>query len=126
MDLRVDDQKIVPLRYRIRCDLMAAMPNPMLPPPWPTDERGFLAYSDAERDEIAAALANAKVAYTIDAIPQPDPTLLAACQGKVRSRSEALAALAAGKPPVTLEAIAADVEELKARPASEPIQELPS
>jgi len=44
-------------------------------------------------------------------------------EGKVRSRSEALAALAAGKPPVTLEAIAADVEELKARPASEPIQE---
>ena len=124
MDLRMDDKQIIPLRFRIRCDLKLVDHNYY---PWPTDFQGILAYNDAERDQICAALDKAKIPYTIEAVDQPDLTLLAACQGKVTSRSEALTALAAGKPPVTLESIAARVEVIESKvPAPQPIEELPS
>ena len=126
MDLKVDDGNIIPLLYRIRCDLKL-IGQELDSFPWPTDALGALAYTDAERTQICAALDKAKVTYTIEAVDQPDPTILAACQGKVTSRTEALAALAAGKPPVTLETIAARVDVIESKvPAPQPIEELPS
>jgi len=98
MDCRVDDGQISPLQWEIRCDL-AALPDTFL---WPTGDRAVLAYSDEERDTITAALDKLKIIHTVQAVDQPDPALLAACQGKVHTRTEALAALAAGKPPLTL------------------------
>ncbi|HUU54483.1 MAG TPA: hypothetical protein VMY87_06130 [Armatimonadota bacterium] len=91
MDLRLDDNQIIPLRYRVLCDLRA-LPQEF---PWPTDARGILAYTAAERDAIAAALDKARLPYTIEAVDQPSPAHVALLQGKVHSRSEALAALAA-------------------------------
>jgi hypothetical protein len=111
MDCKVIGSQIAPLKYRIRPE----QPLPRgLDIAWPTDDSAaILAYSDAERDGIVGILTSAAIEFTVKVEPQPDPALLAACQGKVHSRSEALAALAAGKPPVTLETIAADVEQLK-------------
>lgn len=72
-------------------------------PPAQTWDGGFLCYSDAERDAVVEVLKKQKVAYTVTAEDQPDPALLTALQSKVSSRSEALACLAAGKVPVTIQ-----------------------
>jgi len=121
MDCRVCDGRIEPLLYRIACDLKAIPIDPETGRPLdprleaPTDDAAFLAYSDAERNDIQAGLLAAKIAYNTRREGQPDPTLLAACQGKVGSRSEALAALAAGSAPETTESLAAKVKELDAQ-----------
>jgi len=91
MDLRLDDNRIIPLKHRLLCD-PRKLPEGF---PWPTDARGVLAYTAAERDAITAALDKAKLAYTIEAVDQPSPAHVALLQGKVHSRSDALAALAA-------------------------------
>ncbi len=98
MDLRVEDGHIIPVTHRIVCDL-SLLPDDFA---FPTGDRAVLAYSAAERDAITADLDELKIPYSIEAVDQPDPTLLAACQGKVRTRTEALTARAAGKAPVTL------------------------
>jgi len=91
MDLRVDDDQIIPVTHRVVCDLRA-LPQEF---PFPTDDRGILAYSTTDRDAIATALDKLKLPYTIEAVDQPSPVHLALLQGKVHSRSEALAALTA-------------------------------
>ena len=98
MDCRVDAGQIIPVSHRIICDPKGLTESNH----WRTYEEGILAFSDQDRDTITAALDELKIPYTIEAVDQPDAALLAACQGKVRTRSAALAALAAGKPPVTL------------------------
>ncbi len=90
IDLRLDDGHIIPVTHRIVCDL-GKLPDGFA---FPTDDRGILAYSPAERDTIAAALDELKLPYTIEAVDQPDPAHLALLQGTVSSRSAALAALA--------------------------------
>ena len=123
MDLRVDDGQIIPLRYRITCRAGIPMPAGAADAtlPFPTDSDGrLLAYSDKERDAITAALDKLKFPYTIEPEDQPDPAILAACQGNVRTRSEALAALAAGRPPATLADLTARVQQLEtATPVAE-------
>lgn len=91
MDIRVDDDQIIPVTHRVACDLAKAGDDL----PFARDDRGLLAYSAAERDTIAAALDKLKLPYTIEPVDQPDPAHLALLQGKIHSRSEALAALAA-------------------------------
>jgi len=119
MDLRVIDARIEPLLCRIACDLQKVPLDPVTRLPKdprleaPTDDSAFLAYSAAERDTIHAALLAAKLAYQTVPADQPDPAILAACQGKVRSRTEALAALAAGRAPVTLADLSARVTQLE-------------
>jgi len=122
MDLKVTDAQIIPACWLLRCEPPKPPANPLAPDPvpYPYLGGGYLAYTDQERDAIAAALGKLSIPYVAEPMAQPDPALLAACQGKVHSRSEALAALATGKPPVTLETIAADVEQLKLAKA-EPI-----
>ncbi|HUU55651.1 MAG TPA: hypothetical protein VMY87_12095 [Armatimonadota bacterium] len=119
MDLRLDDNQIIPVKWRLRCDLKR-LP---LETPWPTDHEAVLAYSDAERDAIAAALDKAKLPYTIEAVDQPSPAHLALLQGKVHSRSEALAALAAlaagetpAIPELRLEELEQKVKALEVKP----------
>lgn len=121
MDCRVDDGQIVPLRYRILCEL-AALPEASR---WPSDAGAVLAYSDDEKKTITAALDEMKIAYAIEPVDQPDPAVLAACQGKVWTRSDALTALAAGHPPATLSDLAERVTQLEtASPvAVEPLHE---
>jgi len=99
------------------CD-PAALPDDVL---FPTDDRGVLAYSAAECDTIAAALGELHIPYTIEPVDQPDPAHLAALQGNVSTRSEALAALEAlGKgetpaiPELRLKRLEDDVADLKA------------
>ena len=89
MDCKVNDGQIIPVKWRIPCDLAA------IPDLWPTDDRAVLAYSNDERDAIAAALDELKIPSTIDAVDQPNAAHLALLQGTVSSRSEALAALEA-------------------------------
>jgi len=91
MELRLDDNQIIPLKWRLRCDLKRLAAEFA----WPTDAEAVWAFSDAERDAIAAALDKVKLPYTIEPVDQPNPAHLALLQGKVHSRSEALAALAA-------------------------------
>jgi len=119
MDIRVDDNQIIPVTHRLVCDLRK------LPEDFThrTDDRGILGYSDAERDAIAAALDKLKLPYIVEAVEQPDPAHLAQLQGHVSSRTEALAALEAlGKgetpaiPELRLKQIEADVADLKAAP----------
>ena len=108
MDVRVTDRQIETLKWRVQCELAKVSQDAY---PWPQYAGGLMAYSDAERDEIVAHLKAAKVAYTITAEPQPNPALVAQLQGRLSSRSEALAALQAGVVPPTL----GDIEQLKAR-----------
>ena len=117
MELRVDDSQIIPVTHRIVCD-PGKLPEGVA---FPTDDRGILAYSDAERDAITAALDKLKLPYIIEAVDQPDPAHLALLQGTVSSRSEALSALEAlgqgetpAIPELRLKQIEADVTELKA------------
>lgn len=91
MDCQVDDGHIIPLRCRLVCDLKR-LPEDF---PWPTDADAVLAYTDAERDAIAAALTEIDIPHTAELVDQPDSAHLALCQGKVTSRTEALAALTA-------------------------------
>jgi len=110
MDLRLDDQQIIPLKWRIRCDL-ARLPVDSV---WTTDADAVWAFSDAERDAIAAALDKARLLYTIEPVDQPDPAHLTLLQGKVHSRSEALAALAtlaAGETPPIPELQLAQIDQ---------------
>jgi len=121
MDVRVTDGVIEPLKCRITPG--KAVPLSTAVELGPMDDHGrLLAYTDREISDITKALDALGVGAIILTEDQPDPTLLAACQGKLHSRSQALAALATGKAPITLEAIAADVEQLKLAKA-EPIQE---
>ena len=87
---------------------------------WPHDEEGrALAYSEAERGEIARELEGAHIPSTIFPEDQPDPELLARLQGRVSSRGAALAALESGEIPVILEDISdidARLKEVEARP----------
>ena len=117
MDCRVDDDQIIPVTHRLICDLGK------LPDDWPysTDGRGVLAYSAAERDAIATALDELTISYTVEEVDQPDAAHLAALQGNVSSRSEALDALAAlGQgdtpdiPELRLRKLESDVADLKA------------
>ena len=81
---------------------------------WPHDDASrALAYTAGERDEITHELDAAKIAYKLLAEDQPDAELLTNLQGRVSSRSEALAALQAGKVPPNLD----DIEHLRARVA---------
>jgi len=105
MDVRVSDGRVEPLFARVKA---AWKPMEGEISPWPQDDLGsfladdlgsFLAFSQAEVDAMLALDPKAQVFPE----PQPDPTLLAALQGKVSSRSEALACLAAGKVPVTIQ-----------------------
>ena len=119
MELRVDDSQIIPVTHRLVCDLGKLPEDVVLP----TDDRGVLAYSAAERDTIAAALDKIKLPYTIEPVDQPDPAHLALLQGTVSSRSEALAAFEAlgqgqtpAIPELRLKQIEADVADLKATP----------
>ena len=123
MDIRVDDSQIIPVTHRILCDL-GKLPEHVA---FPTDARGILAYSAAERDAIAAALDELKLPYTIEPVDQPDSSHLELLQGTVSSRSEALAALEAlgkGETPAIpelridaqIKALQADVADLKAAP----------
>jgi len=119
MNVRVDDSHIIPVTHRIVCDL-GKLPEHVA---FPTDDRGILAYSAAERDAITADLNAAKLPYTIEAVDQPNAAHLALLQGTVSSRSQALAALdALGKgetpaiPELRLKQIEADVADLKAAP----------
>ena len=108
MDVRVTDKRIETLKWRVQCDL-ARLPEDFYP--WPQYVGGLLAYSDRERDGIVVDLKAAKVAYMIIAEPQPESGLVAQLQGRVNSRSEALAALQSGIVPPAL----GDIEQLKAR-----------
>jgi len=108
MDVRVTDKRIETLKWRVQCDL-AKLPEDFYP--WGQYIGGLMAYLDSERDEIVAYLKAAKIAYTVTAEPQPNPDLLAKLQGRVNSRSEALAALQTQVVPPTL----GDIEQLKAR-----------
>ncbi|HUU54737.1 MAG TPA: hypothetical protein VMY87_07440 [Armatimonadota bacterium] len=117
MDIRVDDSQIIPVTHRILCDL-GKLPEHVA---FPTDARGILAYSAAERDAIAAALDKLKLPYTIEAVDQPNAAHVEQLQGHVSSRSEALSALEAlgqgetpAIPELRLKQIEADVTELKA------------
>lgn len=74
-------------------------------PAWDTHEHGIYAYSDEERDEIVAVLRAKGVKATIEAADQPDAELLAKLQGRVSTRSEALAALGSGKVPPIIDDI---------------------
>jgi len=114
MDLRVTDNQIQPILSRIRPS--APMPGNGSDPALPL--------APAERDAITKALEAAAIPYTIAPESQPDPTLLAALQGKVATRTQALAALAAGKPPITiadlalrLDKAAADITTLQSKVA---------
>lgn len=91
MNLRLDDRQIISLKWRFRCEL-AALPADFL---WSTDSESVWAFSAAEKDGIAAALGKLKLPYTIEPVDQPDPAHVALLQGKVHSREEAFAALAA-------------------------------
>jgi len=110
MDCRVDDGQIIPLRYRISCEI-ERLPEQFA---WPAHDGAVLAYSDDERKTITGALDKLNIPYSIEALQQPDPAVLAACQGKVSSRTEALAALAAGRPPASLSDLQQRVEQLEA------------
>ena len=119
MNLRIDDQQIIPLRWRLRCDL----PRLPIDSSYATDSEAIWAFSDDERDAIAAALDKLKLPYTITAVDQPDPAHLALLQGKVRSREAAfaaLAALAAGETPaipeLRLEELEQKVKALEVKP----------
>jgi hypothetical protein len=115
MDLRVTPTTIQPLLSRIAPD----QPLPVDPdraPPGPTDDAGrFLVYTAEEQTTVTDALHGAGITYKILAEDQPDPALLEACQGRVATRSEALAALAAGRPPATLTDLEARMESAEAR-----------
>jgi len=117
MNIRVDDGRIIPVTHRLICDL-GKLPDDVS---FATDGQGVLAYSDAERDAIAAALDELKLPYTIEAVDQPDPAHVEQLQGHVSSRSEALAALEAlGRgqtpaiPELRLKQLETDVADLKA------------
>jgi hypothetical protein len=117
MDIRLTDSQIQPLLYRIALSVGQVGNLSILPAP--TDDSGsYLAYSEAERDAILVTLAAAGLTATVTAEDQPDPTLLAACQGKFLSRSDALAAIQSGTPPVTLDDLAAQVADLNTTTAS--------
>ena len=112
MDLRVDDGQIIPLRYRISCK--AGTSIAAYADFGPTDSQGrLLAYSDKESEAITTALDKLKIPYTIEPEGQPHPAILAACQGKLRSRTEALTAFAAGRPPASLADLTARVQQLE-------------
>jgi hypothetical protein len=95
---------------------VAQVPRPAA---WPTDDAGaYLAYSEADLKSIISALDAASLPYEIADEDQPDPDLLAALQGTVATRSEALAALATGSTPVTIESLKQRLEAVESGLAS--------
>jgi hypothetical protein len=118
IEIKVIDGKIIPARYLLPCEPVREEVDVLaIPFPWPynLDLRGYLAYDDKERDALLAALGKASVDAKPQALDQPDPGLLEALRGVYTTRSEALAALAAGSPPPTLASLAGKVQEIDDR-----------
>ena len=122
MDCKAIGTTIVPLLWRIAPGKpVSTTPGTLLR--FGIDESGrLLTYSAEERDEITHELDAAKITYKLLAEDQPDTAHLALLQGKVNSRSDALAALEAlGKgetpaiPELRLKAIEAAAADLDAR-----------
>ena len=117
MDCRLDDTTVVPLLCRVEYARPKEWDAESEHGLWPHDDAGrALAYTVAERDAIVAELDAAKIVYRVAAEGQPDPVVLAALQGRATSRTEALALLASGKVPPTIDEIVERVKELEARP----------
>lgn len=95
MDCRVVGNQVEPVRWRMVCDVTKVFEA--YADETPTDDgTALLAFSDAERDEIAGLLTKAGIAYRAEATPQPDAARLARLNEiGAASRDEALAHLAA-------------------------------
>ncbi len=103
MDLRVIDTQIQPLLSRITPDKPIPDTGSAGVSPAPVDDLGrFLSYTPEEQLAITKALDALEITYKVLPEDQPNPTTLANCQGRVATRSQALAAIAAGKPPTTI------------------------
>jgi hypothetical protein len=95
MELRVStggqlrEAVVEALLCRVECD--AAKLGEVL---WPRYKAGFLAFTAEEQRDIVAALEAAHLPYRVLPAEQPEPAALATLQGRVATRSEALARLA--------------------------------
>jgi hypothetical protein len=96
--------------YHIVCDLEAAAPACSEQGAWSRSDVGFVAPTAAERDRIEAALTRARVPYTVN-MRAPDQEFLRRLEGRVTTRSAALAAMATG----TLPPLLSDITEMSAR-----------
>ena len=96
--------------YHMLCDVQAAESAGREHRSWSKTDAGFAATTAAERDRIAAALERALVPYTIDT-RTPDQAFLSQLEGRVTTRSAALAAMATG----TLPPVLSDIADLNAR-----------
>jgi len=113
--IRIDGSVVEPLLARFRCDLGAVYELMRDDVPWSDDGTALLAFDAEEERAIPETLDKLHIEFTRNGEDQPDAELLAKLQGKVNSRSEALAALESGKVPTTMQGLEQTVEDLNQR-----------
>ena len=112
IDCMVEGGQVIPVLARVTCDLVKLGASDE-DRDWPDDGTAVLVFSEQEQEAVVRACERARLPYSIAAAEQPDPDVLAKLQGRVTTRTAALAALQAGRVPAVLADILAIDERLK-------------